>query len=68
MLVLTRRIGQSLVIGGNVVVTIIRMKGKQVRVGISAPASVEVYRGEVFERIKQEGVGTVGSTSRGGFG
>jgi carbon storage regulator len=54
MLILSRRVGQTLVIGGNVTVTILRAHGKQVRVGISAPQSIEVHRGEIFERIENE--------------
>jgi len=53
MLILSRRVGETLVIGGNVIVTILRARGKQIRVGITAPAAIEVHRGEIFERIQR---------------
>ena len=54
MLVLTRKLGESIVIGNNVRVTVLEMQGKQVRLGIEAPAEVPVHRGEVYERIEAE--------------
>jgi carbon storage regulator len=54
MLILTRRIGESVVIGENVTVTILGVKGNQVRVGIDAPKDVAVHREEIFERLQQE--------------
>ena len=54
MLILTRRVGETLVIGGNITVTILKARGKQIRVGVSAPGTVEVHRGEVFDRIQRE--------------
>jgi carbon storage regulator len=54
MLILTRRVGESLKIGEEVTVTVLGLKGNQVRVGIAAPKSVAVHREEVFERIKAE--------------
>ena len=54
MLVLTRRVGQTLVIGENITVTIIKLKGRQIRIGISAPDSVSIHRVEVAERIHRE--------------
>jgi carbon storage regulator len=54
MLILTRRIGESLKIGEEVTVTVLGVKGNQVRVGIAAPKSVAVHREEIFERIKAE--------------
>jgi len=55
MLILTRRIGETLKIGDNVTVAVLGVKGNQVRVGIDAPKSVPVHREEIFERIKREG-------------
>ena len=52
MLVLTRRVGESLVIGDDVEVTVLEIKGAQVRLGIDAPTSVPVNRREVHERIR----------------
>jgi carbon storage regulator len=54
MLVLTRRIGETLMIGERVTVTVLEVKGNQVRLGINAPKDVAVHREEVLERIKQE--------------
>ena len=54
MLILTRRVGESLKIGEEVTVSVLGIKGNQVRVGIAAPKSVAVHREEIFERIKQE--------------
>ncbi|MEW6749562.1 MAG: carbon storage regulator CsrA [Candidatus Latescibacterota bacterium] len=54
MLVLTRRAGESIVIGSEIRVTVLEMQGRQIRLGIEAPASVSVHRGEVYERIREE--------------
>jgi|KBSSwiStaDraftv2_1062776.scaffolds.fasta_scaffold1604120_2 carbon storage regulator len=57
MLILTRRVGESVVIGEDVTVTVLGVKGNQVRIGINAPKTVAVHREEIFERIKS-GQGT----------
>ena len=54
MLILTRRVGETLMIGDNVTVTVLGVKGNQVRVGVSAPKDVAVHREEIYERIKKE--------------
>ena len=54
MLILTRRVGEKLVIGENVTVTVLGVKGAQVRVGINAPRDVSVNREEIYERILKE--------------
>jgi carbon storage regulator len=54
MLILTRRVGETVKIGGDVDVTVLGVKGNQVRIGINAPKNVAVHREEVFERIKRE--------------
>lgn len=54
MLVLTRRIGEAIRVGKDVVVTIMGLKGNQVRLGIDAPKEVTVHREEIYERIKAE--------------
>ncbi len=54
MLILTRRVGEVLNIGDNVEVTVLGIKGNQVRIGIKAPDDVPVHRAEIYERIKKE--------------
>lgn len=55
MLILTRRVGESIMIGEEVVVTVLGVKGNQVRIGVNAPKEVSVHREEIYERIKREG-------------
>lgn len=57
MLILTRRIGETLTIGDDVTVTVLGVKGNQIRVGITAPPHVVVHREEIFERIQQDRAG-----------
>ena len=54
MLILTRRVGETLMIGDDVSVTVLGVKGNQVRIGVNAPKDVTVHREEIFERIKKE--------------
>ena len=54
MLILTRRVTESLMIGKDITVTILGIKGNQVRVGIQAPRDLPVHREEVFHRIREE--------------
>lgn len=54
MLILTRRVGETVMIGDNVTITVLGVKGNQVRVGINAPKNVPVHREEIYERIKRE--------------
>lgn len=54
MLILTRRVGEAVMIGEEVSVTVLGVKGNQVRVGINAPKNVAVHREEIFERIKSD--------------
>ena len=54
MLILTRRIGEKLVIGDNVTVTVLGVKGNQIRIGIEAPADVQGHREEIYQRILKE--------------
>lgn len=54
MLILTRRVGETLMIGDEVSVTVLGVKGNQVRIGVNAPRDVSVHREEIYERIKNE--------------
>jgi len=54
MLILTRRVGETVVIGDDVTVTVLGVKGNQVRLGVNAPKEITVHREEIFERIKRE--------------
>tara|TARA_B100000767_G_scaffold263703_1_gene277760 strand:+ start:3529 stop:3795 length:267 start_codon:yes stop_codon:yes gene_type:complete len=55
MLILTRRIGETLMIGDDVTVTVLGVKGNQVRLGVNAPKEVAVHREEIYDKIHQEG-------------
>jgi carbon storage regulator len=54
MLILTRRVGETVVIGDDITVTVLGVKGNQVRLGVNAPKDVAVHREEVYERIQAE--------------
>lgn len=54
MLILTRRAGETVMIGSDVTITVLGVKGNQVRIGIDAPKDVAVHREEIFERIQSE--------------
>ena len=54
MLILTRRIGETLMVGDNVAITVLGVKGNQVRIGVNAPKEVSVHREEIYQRIQRE--------------
>ena len=57
MLILTRRIGETLMVGDDVTITVLGVKGNQVRIGVNAPKDVAVHREEIYQRIQKEKTG-----------
>ena len=57
MLILTRRVGETLMIGDDVTITVLGVKGNQVRIGVNAPKDVAVHREEIYQRIQKEKTG-----------
>ena len=58
MLILTRRVGESLMVGDDITVTVLGVKGNQVRIGVNAPKDVAVHREEIYNRIQDDERGT----------
>ena len=67
MLILTRRVGETLMIGDSVTVTVLGVKGNQVRIGITAPKDVAVHREEIFQRIQKDDAGGPGDANAPGL-
>ncbi|MFZ5644525.1 MAG: carbon storage regulator CsrA [Bacillota bacterium] len=59
MLVLTRKKGQSIIIGGEIKVTVVEVSGETIRLGIDAPTHLEIYREEIFNQIREENTSAV---------
>lgn len=69
MLILTRRVGEAVVIGDDVTITVLAVRGSQVRIGVSAPKELTVHREEIYERIQREQPSSVSTrvTGTGGL-
>lgn len=67
MLILTRRVGETLMVGDEVTVTVLGVKGNQVRIGVNAPKKVAVHREEIYQRIQRERLQNGGEAPESAF-
>jgi len=63
MLVLTRKLGETIVIGDDIVIKVVDIHGKQIRLGIEAPSEITIFRGEIYDRIQEEKKKSISSSS-----
>ena len=66
MLVLTRKLGETIVIGDDIVIKVVDIHGKQIRLGIDAPTEISIFRGEIYERIQEENRRSLDTTDKAG--
>ena len=66
MLVLTRKLGETIVIGDDIVIKVVDIHGKQIRLGIDAPTEISIFRGEIYERIQEENRRSLDTTDKTG--
>ena len=64
MLVLTRKLGETIVIGDDIVIKVVDIHGKQIRLGIDAPTEISIFRGEIDDRIQEENKRSVETTDK----
>ena len=67
MLVLTRKVGETIIVDDHIKITVVQVKGKQVRIGVEAPAETRIHREEVYQAIQAENRAAVGSESLPNF-
>ncbi|MBP7844922.1 MAG: carbon storage regulator CsrA [Proteobacteria bacterium] len=68
MLVLTRKIGEAIVIDDDIKITVVQVKGKQVRIGVEAPRETKIHREEIYKAIQAENTAAIQSLSKGFVG